>query len=340
MREAEFRNKVTWFVFFYSLLVIWTHSYNSELFLGKTAGAAQLDRIQHVFGQTVGQIAVPGFFLISAYLFYRNFDWDRLGRKWLSRGRSVFVPYVVWTTIYYLGYVIGSRLPFVRNIIGKGTIPLSASAWADAVLHHRYLYVFWYLKQLMILILLAPVFYFLLKRVKAGFVLLLFLFWVVWRYVDFPYVNEDAMVYYGVGGYLAIHGRQLEAAWNKRRAALGMGICLLGTGSLLLGTVYANAAATVAYRLFVPVGLWLLVDEKRLPQARAWMENNFFLYVVHFAFVRLLNKCSAKVFAPSFVLPLVLYLAMPAVLTVLSYLLALVIKKYTPKIWSVLNGGR
>ena len=37
MTELEFRNKVTWFSFALSLLVIWGHSYNAELFLGYQA---------------------------------------------------------------------------------------------------------------------------------------------------------------------------------------------------------------------------------------------------------------------------------------------------------------
>ena len=37
MKEEQFRNKITWFTFGYSLLVIWVHSYNGELFLGKTS---------------------------------------------------------------------------------------------------------------------------------------------------------------------------------------------------------------------------------------------------------------------------------------------------------------
>ena len=33
MTEKQFRGKVTWFSFAFSLLVIWVHSYNAELFL-------------------------------------------------------------------------------------------------------------------------------------------------------------------------------------------------------------------------------------------------------------------------------------------------------------------
>ena len=36
MRDKWFYNKITWFSFVFSLLVIWIHSYNAELYLGKS----------------------------------------------------------------------------------------------------------------------------------------------------------------------------------------------------------------------------------------------------------------------------------------------------------------
>ena len=46
MTELEFRNKVTWFSFALSLLVIWVHSYNAELFLGYQAATGDVYKRQ------------------------------------------------------------------------------------------------------------------------------------------------------------------------------------------------------------------------------------------------------------------------------------------------------
>ena len=110
MEEGRFRKKITWFTFAFSLFVVWVHSYNAELFLGRTEAGVRVDRFEHFIGESVGQIAVPGFFMISAYLFYRNFGWGSLKRKWVSRFHSILIPYLLWNTIYYLGYVIGSPI--------------------------------------------------------------------------------------------------------------------------------------------------------------------------------------------------------------------------------------
>lgn len=193
MEERKFYNKIIWFTFFFSVLVIWVHSYNAVLFLGNTRAAMKVSQLERFLGDQVAQFAVPGFFLISSYLFFRNFTMDRLWIKWNSRIRSVLVPYIVWNLLYYLGYVIGSRLPVVSGIIGKGTIPFRITVAAEAVLHYTYNYVFWYLNQLIVLIILAPVIYLLIRKMLPGVLLLTGTLAAIYWGLSLPFVNLDAL---------------------------------------------------------------------------------------------------------------------------------------------------
>ena len=88
MEESQFRKKIHWFNFCFSLLVIWVHSANAELYLGRGQEAYFVYQIEDFFSNVIGQIAVPGFFMISAYLFFRNFSWNQLMNKWNSRIRE------------------------------------------------------------------------------------------------------------------------------------------------------------------------------------------------------------------------------------------------------------
>ncbi|MFR5602273.1 MAG: acyltransferase family protein [Lachnospiraceae bacterium] len=341
MKEKQFRNKITWFVFGFSILVIWVHSYNAELFLGKTAEALVLDQIERFLGETIGQIAVPGFFMISGYLFYRNFTMDRLQAKWSSRIKTVLVPYLLWNGIYYLGYVLGSRLPFVEEIVGKGKIPFHVLALADALIHYTYNYVFWYLHQLILLILLAPVIYVAVKKRVTAVVAMSLLAAAIGMQKTLPLLNLDALLYYFVAAFVAVHEKTFaEGIWNRRRGAAG--IALIAGGYLLeiLRMPMANAGFSVLLRLMIPIGLWLLVPEWALPEAKEWMNNNFFIYAVHFAFVRLVNKTAAVLFFGNFFVPFLLYLVMPALVTAAAYWGALFLRKRMPPVWLVLTGGR
>lgn len=341
MKENQFRNKICWFTFLFSVLVIWVHSRNSELFLGKTPANVRISQLEYILGSTIAQIAVPGFFMISAYLFYRNFSWDKLWVKWNSRISSILIPFILWNVIYYLGYLIASRLPVLYDIVGRGTVPYSLADLTDAILHYTYNPVFWYLYQLILLILMAPVLYPILKnRVAAGMFLFL-LAVVLWCGGSLPQLNLDALFYYSFSACAAIHGRSItESPWSRPGGLAGTLLfvsCILFYRSPVF---QANLFFTILFRLAVPVALWLIVDESRLPEVRPWMKDNFFLYAVHFALVRLINKASAMILPSLPVVPLALYIAMPLLIIPISYWSGLVLKRFFPRLWLLLNGSR
>lgn len=355
MREADFRKKIIWFTFAFSILVVWTHSFNAELFMGATKAGDRIYEIESFFGETAAQIAVPGFFMLSGYLFYRNFTWKKLGSKWKSRIRSVLVPYLLWNGLYYLGYVIGSHLPAVGDLMGKGVIPFRLETLADAVIRHTYLYVFWYLSQLICLIALAPVLYGVLKQSWTGILYLAVLLIVILGKKDLPVVNEDALFYYSAAGFAALKRKEwIEGSWSGKRFLTGILMLAAAAGNFeLAGKTYEPFFA-VCYRFLAPVGLWMIVDEGRLGRPRVWMNYNFFLYALHFAFVRFINKGAAILFHqlfgtagdtgpalwPAGLIPLALYLIMPAIMVMLSSCIGSALKKICPKGFYLLNGGR
>ncbi len=355
MNEKQFRNKVTWFSFAFSLLVIWQHSYNAQLFLGMTEGMEQVYRAEHAIGDLLGQVAVPGFFMISGYLFYRNFgsgeEWrDTLAGKWRRRIRSVLVPYILWNFLYYLGYVVASRLPWVRDVVGKGTIPFTVESAVDAVLHYTYNYVFWYLYQLILLILLAPLLYPVLKRCWSRWLFLIVAWCLVLMNVNLPLLNEDALVYYATAAAVALGG----GAARERRGGIPVaeqegsrGSGMIGAAMLLLavltywcGLRFAYVPGFVLCRVLAVSGLWLAVPGERLPGTRDFMRNNFFLYAVHFAIVRLINKAGARLIPAMGWEPFALYLLMPFLALAVSTCLARILKRRVPLLWRLLNGGR
>ena len=66
MEEKQFRDKVYWLTFLFSLMVVWVHSFNGELFMGNPEAALKVAGIERILGEKLGQIAVPGFFMEEA----------------------------------------------------------------------------------------------------------------------------------------------------------------------------------------------------------------------------------------------------------------------------------
>lgn len=61
MAEKTFRNKIYWFTFLFSVLVIWVHSYNAVLFLGNTKSAASLVRLERFLETESPRSPFPAF---------------------------------------------------------------------------------------------------------------------------------------------------------------------------------------------------------------------------------------------------------------------------------------
>lgn len=342
MGGKAFYNKITWFSFVFSLLVVWIHSYNAELFLGKTAEMERIYQIEHWIGDGIGQIAVPGFFMISGYLFYRDFSWEKLRGKWQRRIHSVLVPYIAWNFLYYLGYVIGSRLPWVSQVVGKGVIRLSLSASVDAIINYTYNYVFWYLYQLILLILLAPVLYPLLKRRWSRGMFLAVLWILAALDLRLPQVNVDALIYYSTAASLALSWAERKRQQKNRRKNAWTGSVMVAGAwaAWRLGMSFGLAVCFVLCRLLAVCGLWLAVPEEALPEAGETVRHNFFLYATHFAFVRFFNKAGAMLLPAYPAVPLILYLGMPFLVLGVSTGTGRLLRRHAPSVWTILNGGR
>jgi len=350
MQNARFRNQISWLMFIFSILVIWVHSYNVELFAGTQWGAAweRAAQIENFWSVGIGQIAVPGFFLLSSYLFFRNFSREKLPGKWKSRFFSVVVPYVTWNFLYYMGYVIATRLPMVQKVVGKEPVPFGAEEIVSAILHYSYAPIFWYLFQLILLLILAPIVFLFVKNRYVGVIYLAALIAAMYFHMDTGHPNTDALFYFSFAAYGAVHWREfLERKGTNDRVMVGVALLIVAVYSYgMMKEPGANVLWTIAYRLLVPVSLFLMTSAFELPQAKSWMKLSMFQYGIHFIIVRFINKGTAmalmKLAPESWRMPaaLLVYFALPVIIVAIAYLIAQIMARFMPPVWRILSGGR
>ncbi len=354
MQEKQFRNRISWLMFGFSVLVIWVHSYNTELFAGTRWGAAWdcAAGIENFWSVGIGQIAVPGFFMLSSYLFFRNFTLAKLAGKWKSRFFSVVVPYAVWNLLYYLGYVVATRLPMVQKVVGKDPVLFNIEETLRAVVHYGYAPIFWYLYQLIILLVLAPMVYVLVKNRVVGGLYLLALVWALKNGLGTGRPNTDALFYFSVAAYGAVHWKtwiERKGTWDRFMAGVGvfaLAVYCYGTRKV----PGADVLWTIFYRLLATVSLWLMISSLELPDTKPWMRMSMFLYGIHFIVVRFVNKGAALVLVR--VLPEEvqerwmhvfasgIYFMLPGLAIAVAYVLALILSRWMPFVWRMLSGGR
>ena len=280
MREKWFREHIWWMSFILSLMVVWVHSENVDLFLGEIGRESLVYRLEFFFAQTLGQIAVPGFFMISAYLFYRNFQFSKTVSKWKSRCKSLLLPYVLWNILYYLGYVVVTRLSFVKKIIGKEPVAFGLKELFQAVAYYKYNPVFWYLFQLLLLVVLAPFLYWIICRKWSGLLWLLLLITALWKNVSLPILNLDALFYYSAAGYAVLFSEKVGGENYIFRKKIWFAILILCWLTLwFLGrpgaTLHFTPVHTVLTRLLGVLIFYSILKEIPFRPATSTVKNSF-----------------------------------------------------------------
>ena len=345
MREKWFREHIWWMSFILSLMVVWVHSENTELFLGELGRETMVYSLENFFAQTLGQIAVPGFFMISAYLFYRNFQFSKTVSKWKSRCKSLLLPYVLWNILYYLGYVVVTRLSFVKNIIGKEPVAFDLKELLLAVVYYKYNPVFWYLFQLLILVFLAPFLYMIIRRKRSGLAWLVLLILALWKNVSLPLLNLDALFYYSASGYAVLFKEKVEGentpfqkkTWFAVLIFCWLILWLLGRPGAFL---HFTPVHTVLIRFLGVLVLYSILKEIPFKPAGSTVKNSFFLYAIHFPWVRFFNKTGAVILKENQVAAAVFFLIMPFLILLVSSVAGYLLKHTVPMIYDILSGGR
>ena len=341
MEERAFRRKVVMVSFICCLLVVWNHSGNADLFLPGTGPETWLYQFEYQWAYALVRLDIPFFMMISGYLFFRNMSWEALPGKWKRRIHSLLIPYLLWNVLYYIAEILGSYVPGLNGLLGKYYLKTDFLGFIRAAVFFESNPVFWFMFQLILLVILAPVLWFFLKRKWTAVLFALFLGILWWFWPPVPVLNTDDLIYYYAGAFWAVHGKSIaENGWSRRRALAGAGIVLLGAAIYQIHLTTFLPQPLVLYLMILPWGIWLLMDERRIPEPKRYMKETFFIYATHFYVVRLIGKLAAIPFQGSAAAGALLYILMPVPAVFICHMLARILGKISPRALAVLNGGR
>ncbi len=332
--------------------IILIHSVNIGMFdlssPHTVAGVRKACEVEVFMNRYVLAPLVPLFFLISGFLFNRGnaslSAASYLG-KLKSRIRTLVVPYVLWNVFAYI----------VRNII-KMT-PLGARYCSDTAAFGSFsmyemfiepsLVPLWFLRNLILLVLLVPAIYFLIKRF-GGFSLLLF---VLAEMFGGEYMA--GILYFSGGIYLSICCRGINpdsyVRFFKVPAMIwGAAILLLfilqwfghkiDMGGLGLFTLCLKGMGDISMAILgMTFYLWSfsnLVERKPLAQSA------FFIYAFHGIISPYVIKIINIIHPDSFIGVIGCYFADFVCIAVVSICAFFVVKSIFPRLLWVLTGGR
>lgn len=330
-----------------------------------------------VFMRVVAQIAVPVFFLISGFLFFRNmqeWSWGKYREKLKTRVRTLLIPYILWTTLLlvilalptFLRWLTGNGLfsEFIDRISGfSWHMYWDSKPWTWESSHLDWLGnqvragspeigPLWFLRDLIIMIAASPIIYFIVRKGGIFTMLVLGLCYVsrIWFPVEEGQITS--VFYYTLGAWLSINSICLTNWVHRHRRLIVSTVVVL----LIPCAWYAGKVTPVGqniYPFFVLAGTLCAfyiaaccIKRYNLRANRVLISSCFFIYAVHLlpipAIFSPLRQCYSfllRIFGHG-IGDLAAFLTTPILCACLCTAIYLIGKRFFPKITGVLSGSR
>ncbi|WP_304559741.1 acyltransferase family protein [Sphingomonas immobilis] len=336
------------------LLVLYIHSFIAPVnFAG---GSVQL---QIPFGLTllcealsngIARVAVPLFFLMSGYLFFIGFDGSvaAYGRKLRARVGTLLVPYLLWNVLIASLYIVGQSLPQTAPLFSGSAKILGGGALAtlDAVFgftHFPIAYPFWFIRDLMVLAILALPLHLILTRTSWLLPALLVPCWVAsWWFLPLPAI--EATTWFTIGAALALRGRSLFA-WEERMTLFAPLYLVLLIADIVMRLRYdwwwlhqPAIALGVATALCLPR---YVMRARRMSAALLTLSGaSFFVFAAQEPLMTLVRKLLYSVLSPTPGVVTAVYMLEPLAIAALLVAVYFTLRRLLPRFTATISGNR
>ncbi|MCR5653480.1 MAG: acyltransferase [Ruminococcus sp.] len=361
--------KIKFITVFPMIAVIFVNSYNfKDHFLQPTTriseGFNAAAMFEYFFSNELLRFAVPMFFAISGFLFF--FTYENTAKcyvkKLKSRAKSILIPYLIWTTLSGLTVTILSQIPFFASL---PIIEEKAFGWTS---FYMYLispaaFQLWFLQQLMIFVLLAPILYFLIKKTRGIILIALAIPWLmdysfsigIDGVFSFTIINFEGLFTFSVGAAFAIFSRSREFTRSENRIQTMIYIVIWILLSLLNTYIAAFADDSfifdiimlVLYKLNEAVGviaMWYLFDHiaKRIYDKKGFIiaaTHLFIVYAMHEPMLHIFFQMALRQ-GSTLLGHVALYICLPLSVGAVCIIVSMALRKNCRKFHGVLTGGR
>ena len=349
-------NKLRVLSFISIILVVYIHTYYSE---GKSMSS--LMKLESFWGNGICRVAVPLFFVISGYLFFLKCP-DGIKSIWpkmKKRVRTLLVPYLLVNSFAIIFYVLMNVMvnysPTINGVVNYHIFDeisqygiwgsILALYWTDPVAFQL-----WFIRNLMVVILFAPIIYILLRvaiKGVSGFLLFLISEGLLLTVTITVCSDCLAAFWFVAGGYMAMNPRICISGTVER------GYWATGSTFLFIALACMNVYHPLSlYQWLMPiVGIIALWTGYDLVYGRG-IENptlspcltflcsySFFVYLVHEPLLNILKKLPLLISRSEITL-IVAYIIIPPIFYYLTSLIGSWIKHVMPRCYDVFTGGR
>lgn len=354
MIDKYLSDKLKAISFFLIILVVFLHSYN--ITISMSSGTFIIDRgynsfIQYFISYGLTRIAVPMFFMISGYLFFQGIlvgSITEFKRKYLKRFKSLFLPYFFWTSFGILFYFILQSIPQSKPFFSKLLIQdYTIKDYFNTIFINLIPYQLWFIRDLLILVLISPLTFWLTNKFNFTLVVLLLITWITG--FDYIVLSNESIFFYTLGATLNIKNINIKIVKGQTFCAF-LWFFLVLTQTILHYFDFEHVIfITVIHKISLIFGvlfIWQLYDsiflKKDISKTKLYslFSFSFFIFVSHEPLLSVFKKLFYYIFGKEEITSLIIYFLAPVVCIILCVIVAYILKNIFPRFYGIITGGR
>lgn len=330
----------------------------------------------NLISYVIASIAVPLFFFISGYLFFKqnSFNMSIFRQKLNSRIKSLVIPFFLWNLIAIIFQavrllpVFSSLFPgaykteikfsivrlfntFFNNNLQNGIFVSPVEYTMTETINEAYPIdiPLWYIRDLMVMVVISPLVYWLVKKLRVSYIIIIGAFWCINK-VFFPeggyiVMLSTALFFFSWGSYFGINGINFVVKMGKFSRFIFLYMLLAIADMFTIYTPYNF----IIHNIGILIGIVVVISlsANRLANGRIRVNNllltsTFFVYALH----KLIIDDVAKILFSVSHLPdntyvmLVFYLMIPIITISLCIGLYYMLNRFIPSVSAILTGGR
>ncbi len=337
--------------------VVFIHAYATNIGLsGGSIGIVQnnfiTDFIRNVISQGFARTAVPLFFLMSGYFFFLDFDPSikMYFKKIKDRIRTLLIPFLLWNCATLFLISIAQVIPatqsffsgvnsqiasytvfeYIRNIFGLGKEPIAGH--------------FWFIRDLMLIVLLTPIINFVSTRIPILYSIILFGCWIL-NYWPVYAPSTSAVLFFSIGAMFAIHNKSLFVFDKHGIVITAIYVPIVIIGALLNQELFAPTLHKIGIVFGIISMLFLtklaIISHYLKNMLLSLSETSFFVFAAHYTLIIAIQKLAYKVLMPqSWMSILTLYFSLPIFVIILLVFVYHILSRKAPGFIGILTGGR
>ena len=308
--------------------------------------------ISEGISHNLSRIRNPLFFFFSGFFFFPKLEEWNAGfyRSQLKkRIRSLLLPYLLWNilmiaAIYIKNYAVTS---FLSMEPGEELSSLRVTPWYILFWHTPANYPMWFLRDLLCMSVLAPLFYLFFRFLKGyGVLILVILYLSAWE-TDVAGLSMSAIMFFGAGAYMGIYKKNILEFCSRFRYTAAIATLLFLCCATMCNGRELHVYIVRMYVLFGIVTAFNLMDW--LINRETWKKlfcnlsaTVFFIYAAHEIYIINWTKgfFSRTSLAGSGGGLLLSYMLIPFITLGICLGLYYILNKMAPKALALLVGGR